>query len=109
MYGQTNCYVGPALDYGAFEMANGEIFICTRRSALNLAYQGFTKEEGKLVQLAECKGADLVGLSVKAPLAKYEKVYVLPMETVLATKVCPSTCAADLHLFLGNWNRDFGT
>lgn len=68
-------------------MANGDIFICTDRSALNLAYQGFTRDEGKLVKITSLKGSDLVGLTVKAPLAQYPKVYVLPMETVLATKV----------------------
>lgn len=87
MYGQTNCYVGPSLDYGAYLINDTEVFICTERSALNLAYQGYAKEEGKLVKLLSLKGQDLVGLPVKAPLAAYERVYVLPMESVLATKV----------------------
>lgn len=36
------------MKYIAFETADKEIFICTQRSALNMAYQGFTPEEGKL-------------------------------------------------------------
>lgn len=87
MYGQTNCFVGPALDYGAFEITKDEVFICTERSALNLAYQGYAQTEGKVVKLAALKGEELVGCRVKAPLAKYDHVYVLPMESVLATKV----------------------
>lgn len=86
-YGQTNCFVGPSLDYGAFEINDSEVFICTDRSALNLAYQGFSKEHGKVKKLASFKGEELVGLALKAPLSKYETVYVLPMESVLATKV----------------------
>lgn len=38
MYGQTNCFILPEGEYGAFEMKNDEIFICSERSALNMAY-----------------------------------------------------------------------
>jgi leucyl-tRNA synthetase len=82
--------VGPNLEYGAYEMANGEVFVCTMRSALNLAHQGFTKTQGQVTKLLDVTGSDLVGTAVKAPLSKYDKVYVLPMESVLATKVCIS-------------------
>eukprot|EP00158_Paraphelidium_tribonemae_P008716 Partr_v1_DN28658_c3_g1_i2_m50387 putative Leucyl-trna synthetase len=86
MYGQTNCFVGPDLEYGAYEISHDEVFICTERSANNLAYQGFSVTENKVKKLASFVGSDLVGTAIKAPLSKYEKVYVLPMETVLATK-----------------------
>ena len=32
MYGQTNCWVGPELEYGVFEMLGGEFFVCTERA-----------------------------------------------------------------------------
>lgn len=48
MYGQTNLYVSPTGKYGAFEMKDGEVFICSERSAWNMAYQGLTKEERKV-------------------------------------------------------------
>ena len=86
MYGQTNCFVGPELEYGAYQISDDEVFICTERSALNLAYQGYAQQEGKIKKLASLTGKDLVGLPVKAPLSKYDHVYVLPMESVLATK-----------------------
>ena len=38
MYGQTNCYILPEGDYGVFEMKNEEFFICSKRSARNLAF-----------------------------------------------------------------------
>lgn len=38
MYGQTNCFLLPDGIYGAFEMKNKEIYICSERSALNMAY-----------------------------------------------------------------------
>ena len=38
MYGQTNCWVGPDLEYGAFEMRNNEVFICTERAARSTQY-----------------------------------------------------------------------
>jgi leucyl-tRNA synthetase len=43
MYGQTNCFVHPAHEYGIYEMKNDELFVCSERSAWNMAYQGLTK------------------------------------------------------------------
>lgn len=56
MYGQTNCYVLPEGEYGVFEMINDEFFICSERSARNLAYQEMTKEWGKYPILAKVSG-----------------------------------------------------
>ena len=39
MYGQTNCWALPDGDYAAFRGLNGEVYIMTDRSALNLSYQ----------------------------------------------------------------------
>lgn len=88
MYGQTNCFVGPSLMYGAFKISDKEVFVCTDRAALNLSYQGFTgaNKEGKVDKVASVSGKDLVGCSVNAPLSKYANVYVLPMDGVLANK-----------------------
>ena len=41
-----------------------------------------------MIKLAAIKGIDLIGVPLKAPLSAFEKVYTLPMEGVLATKVC---------------------
>jgi leucyl-tRNA synthetase len=35
MYGQTNVWVLPDGEYGAFEINDNEIFICTERSAIS--------------------------------------------------------------------------
>lgn len=86
MYGQTNCYVGPTIDYGAFQINDSDVFICTERAARNMAFQGITKERGEVKQLASIKGSQLLGTKIKAPFGLYPEVYVLPMETVLATK-----------------------
>jgi leucyl-tRNA synthetase len=98
-YGQTNCFVGPNLDYGAFEINDSEVFICTERSALNLSYQGFAKKEGKPVKVVSLLGSDLVGLKIKAPLSKYESVYVLPMDSVLPNKV--GICSCKMRRWMG--------
>ena len=39
MYGQTNCWVLPEGKYGAYRGLEGEVYILTERSALNLSYQ----------------------------------------------------------------------
>jgi len=91
MYGQTNCFVLPTGEYGAFEIdATNEIFIMSKRSARGLSCQsfnpakdiGYTKEFGKINCLETFTGDELLGLPIKAPLAKYDKVYTLPLLTI---------------------------
>lgn len=86
MYGQTNCWVHPDMDYIAFELANNEIFICTKWAALNMAYQLFTKEFGKYDVIVEMKGKDIIGMPLKAPLTSYDVIYTLPMLTIKKDK-----------------------
>lgn len=56
MYGQTNCWIGPDLNYVACKLKTGEVFISTRRAARNMAYQGFTEKDGEMEVLVELKG-----------------------------------------------------
>jgi len=100
MYGQTNCWVGPDAEYGAYELANDDVLVCSRRAALNLSFQMQTKEFGKPLNLlgtipgAEGEeprermvlGQDLIGTPLAAPLSPYERVFVLPMMNVSSTK-----------------------
>lgn len=86
MYGQTNCWVLPSGDYVAFEMANGAVYIASAHSGRNMAYQDFFEEFGKTKELCALKGSDLIGLPLKAPLAQYEEIHVLPLMTVSMTK-----------------------
>lgn len=78
------------MDYIAFELANNEIFICTKWAALNMAYQLFTKEFGKYDVIVEMKGKDIIGMPLKAPLTSYDVIYTLPMLTIKKNK---GTCA----------------
>lgn len=93
MYGQTNCFVLPTGEYGAYVIdATNEIFIMSARSARGLSCQtfkdnqGFTNEFGKITCLETFSGEDLLGLPLKAPMAKYEKVYTLPLLTISMSK-----------------------
>ena len=63
MYGQTNCWVKPTMTYVAFPTVSGDIYICTKRAALNMAYQGFTKENAKFDTLLEVTGQDIMGMA----------------------------------------------
>ena len=56
MYGQTNCWLRPDMDYIAFQNKSNEIFVCTYRAALNMSYQKMTAVVGKVVVLARIKG-----------------------------------------------------
>ena len=86
MYGQTNCFVHPTATYGVYQMINDELFIMSDRAAKGFAFQELTPEFGKYPCLATITGQDLIGKQLKSPLSKYEKVYALPMESILMTK-----------------------
>jgi leucyl-tRNA synthetase len=96
-YGQTNCFVGPNLKYGLFEVSDNELFLVTERAARNMAFQGtFDRPRGEFPKVADIKGCDVVGTKVKPPFGLAPEVYVLPMESVIATKVCTSKAYARL-------------
>jgi len=46
MYGQTNCWLHPDIKYISFKTTSSEVFVCTRRAARNMSYQGFTPVDG---------------------------------------------------------------
>ena len=76
MYGQTNCWVGTDIEYGAFlihqsEVKEEEVFVCTERAAKNLAFQGYngSKGFGHVECLAKYKGEKLLGLPLLAPMS----------------------------------------
>lgn len=86
MYGQTNCFVSPTLKYGIFAANEREAFVCTYRSARNMAFQGIFSTRGQIQQLMEIDGSAIIGTKIGAPFAVNPEVYVLPMDTILANK-----------------------
>lgn len=86
MYGQTNCWVRPDMQYIAFKTTKNEVFVCTARSARNMSYQGFTVEEGKVDIIAKLSGQDILGLPLKSPLTTHSVIYTLPMLTIKEDK-----------------------
>ena len=56
MYGQTNCWLRPDMEYIAFQTSTNDVFICTYRAALNMSYQAMTPVEGKVDVLAKFNG-----------------------------------------------------
>jgi leucyl-tRNA synthetase len=82
MYGQTNLFVLPTGDYGVYVMKNGDIFVCSNRSMMNMAYQNLTAVRGQPHKLGEVKGEIFMGRPVSAPYSCYERVYVLPLLTI---------------------------
>lgn len=82
MYGQTNVWLGPTVEYVAWRALNDEVFITTARAARNFSYQLSTPEYGKVEVLATLMGTELLGLAVHAPLTSYKSIYTLPMMTV---------------------------
>jgi len=56
MYGQTNCWVHPDLEYVAFKLNDESIFVCSERAAKNMSYQGFTTKNGEYEIITKLKG-----------------------------------------------------
>lgn len=96
MYGQVCCFVGPNIRYGIFNTGNDEYYVCTKRAAWNMCFQGkffsddeskFPRDQKELQPEVELPGSDFVGTLVNAPLSVHnEGVRILPMESVSATK-----------------------
>ncbi|XP_037125115.1 leucine--tRNA ligase, cytoplasmic [Syngnathus acus] len=86
MFGQTNCWVRPDMKYVAFETTGGDVFICTGRSARNMSFQGFTKDNGVVPVVMELLGQDILGCALSAPLTSYKIIYALPMLTIKEDK-----------------------
>ncbi|XP_056302105.1 leucine--tRNA ligase, cytoplasmic [Danio aesculapii] len=86
MFGQTNCWIRPDMKYVVFETANGDLFISTQRSARNMSYQGFTKENGVVPVIMNIMGQDVLGCALSAPLTSYKTIYALPMLTIKEDK-----------------------
>jgi leucyl-tRNA synthetase len=82
MYGQTNCFVLPEGDYGAYELNTGEVLVISARSARGMAHQDYMATWGEATCLVPLKGTDLLGLPLKAPNATFERVYTLPLPTI---------------------------
>ena len=68
------------------ETAKHGLFVCSKRSARNMAYQGFCGENNQYKVVHKVKGSDLLGCALKAPLTKYDKLYALPMLTIKENK-----------------------
>lgn len=86
MSGQTNYWVKPSGDYGVFEISKDTAFVCSDQSARNMSFQDLAVEFGKPVCLARIPGKQLIGVPVSSPLCTYERIYGLPMESILMTK-----------------------
>ncbi|EMR09841.1 leucine-tRNA ligase [Pneumocystis murina B123] len=87
LYGQTSCFVKSDISYGIFKSNNpNEYFLCTPRSAKNMAFQKLSPEKGIIHKIVDLKGSSIIGTKVKAPLSIYTEVYVLPMESILVNK-----------------------
>lgn len=86
MYGQTNCWALPTGEYGVYRGMNNELYVMTERSALNLSYQDRMPETGKPELVLSVQGSDLLGLPVSSPNCTHERIYVLPLLTILTNK-----------------------
>eukprot|EP01025_Chloroclados_australasicus_P057390 TRINITY_DN714_c1_g2_i3.p1 TRINITY_DN714_c1_g2~~TRINITY_DN714_c1_g2_i3.p1 ORF type:complete len:726 (+),score=86.15 TRINITY_DN714_c1_g2_i3:778-2955(+) len=86
MYGQTNCWVLPDGEYGAYQGLNNEIYIMAHRSALNLSYQERTPVRGKPECMLTISGHELIGTPVRSPHCPLDRIYALPMLNILMNK-----------------------
>ncbi|XP_047126079.1 leucine--tRNA ligase, cytoplasmic isoform X1 [Hydra vulgaris] len=87
MYGQTNCWIHPEIEYIAFASSKeNEVYISTERAAKNMAYQGLTQKENQVDILVKLVGMDIMGVALNAPLTANKIIYTLPMLTIKSDK-----------------------
>ena len=87
MYGQTCCFVSPKIDYGVFPTKKeGEYVVCTERAYQNMSYQDITPHRGVWDAKLVVNGKELIGSEISSPISVVEKMHVLPMDTIIATK-----------------------
>ena len=121
MYGQTNCWILPTgeydlvlafdkpLDRNTHESSDGilrkmyntieealidcnSVYICSSRSAYNMAYQGIVPLKRncdslpEIISLGKFSGEKLIGTSLCAPRSVYPKIYALPMFSISMDK-----------------------
>jgi leucyl-tRNA synthetase len=91
MYGQTNCFLLPEGEYGAYRLHQGNVFILSHRAARGWAcqagpdgetYYSSTGALGDMECVASFTGNELLGVPLQAPLAQYDVVYTLPLLTI---------------------------
>ena len=82
MYGQTNCFVLPEGEYGAYLFKNEEVFILSERSAIGLCHQDASDKWGEVTCLLKMTGQQLLGTPLEAPYSNYPVVYTLPLMTI---------------------------
>ena len=82
MYGQNLLFVSPKITYGLYKISDTELYFITPRAARNMAFQGIFPKWGEFPKVADLKGEDVIGSTVKAPLSKHDEVYVVPMDSI---------------------------
>jgi len=85
MCGQTNAWILPEGEYGAFEVSPTEVYVCAARAARNMSFQDIFPW-GKPKRLLTLKGAQLLGAPIRSPHTPYERIYMLPLTTISMTK-----------------------
>ena len=95
MYGVTNLFVSPTVKYGLYPSSSTKgsdeevLYLCTPRSARNMAFQGLLKHDDKVECAGEVDGSELLGTKVHPALSAHNEVYVVPMDTIKDNKVRP--------------------
>jgi leucyl-tRNA synthetase len=86
MCGQTNAWILPEGDYGAFDAGGGAVYLCAARAARNMGFQDLLPAWGSPPCLLSFKGSALIGAALKAPATSYDRIYMLPLTTISMTK-----------------------
>src|ERR1700712_2387131 len=78
MYGQSNIFVAPKINYGIFQVSDKDFYFITERAARNMAFQNIFPKWGVFPKITSLAGADVIGTLVTAPLSRFGDVYVVP-------------------------------
>ncbi|KAJ9101497.1 hypothetical protein QFC19_005150 [Naganishia cerealis] len=92
VYGQTNCFIGAAIDYGIYQVSSSDCFILGEHAARNMAYQNLFRRQGELCKLADIGGKELIGSIISAPFSHLSQLYVVPLAGMSNTQGTGIAC-----------------
>jgi leucyl-tRNA synthetase len=83
MYGQSNMFVSPKINYGIFKVTDNEYYFITKRAARNMAFQGIFSKWGAVPEpTVSIDGSQVIGTLIYAPLSQLKEIYIVPMDTI---------------------------
>lgn len=106
LYGVSNCFVSPEMDYGCFPINDTDYYITSLFSFKNMFYQKkFSHPKVNINPNFFISGSCLIGSLLSFDFSYFKEFYVLPMTTIIDSKgsgivACVTSDSPDDYIFI---------